>query len=74
MIDRSSGSAENKNLIGMNYLNMTKGALIAGIVMISSLSFAQKKVETDAALAFQNYEKAQMAGDMVEMKKQLLKA
>lgn len=58
----------------MNYLNITKGALMAGIVLISSLSFAQKKVETDAALAFQNYEKAQMAGDMVEMKKQLLKA
>ncbi|WP_343633794.1 tetratricopeptide repeat protein [Fluviicola sp.] len=58
----------------MNYLNMTKGALMVGIVMISSLSFAQKKVETDAALAFQNYEKAQMTGDMVEMKKQLIKA
>lgn len=62
------------NLMSMNYLNMTKGALIAGILMISSLSFAQKKVETDAALAFQNYEKAQMAGDIVESKKQLLKA
>lgn len=58
----------------MNYLNITKGALLAGIVLISSLSFAQKKVETDAALAFQNFEKAQMSGDMVEMKKQLLKA
>ncbi|MDF3026516.1 MAG: Tetratricopeptide 1 repeat-containing protein [Fluviicola sp.] len=58
----------------MNYLNITKGALIAGIMMVSSLSFAQKKVETDAALAFQNFEKAQMSGDMVEMKKQLLKA
>lgn len=58
----------------MNYLKLTKGALMAGIVMISSLSFAQKKVETDAALAFQNFEKAQMAGDMVESKKQLLKA
>ncbi len=58
----------------MNYLKLTKGALMAGIVMISSLSFAQKKVETDAALAFQNFEKAQMTGDMVESKKQLLKA
>ncbi|WP_341900943.1 tetratricopeptide repeat protein [Fluviicola taffensis] len=58
----------------MNYLNITKGALLAGIIMISSLSFAQKKIETDAALAFQNFEKAQMTGDMVEMKKQLLKA
>ncbi len=58
----------------MNYLNMTKGALMAGIVMISSLSFAQKKIETDAALAFQAYEKAYMAQDVTEMKKQLLKA
>ena len=58
----------------MNYLNMTKGALVAGIVLISSLSFAQKKIETDAALAFQAYEKAQMSQDVTEMKKQLLKA
>ena len=58
----------------MNYLNITKGALLAGIVLISSLSFAQKKIETDAVLAFQNYEKAQMSGDAAEMKKQLLKA
>ncbi|MGV3612141.1 MAG: tetratricopeptide repeat protein [Fluviicola sp.] len=58
----------------MNYLNITKGAILAGILLVSSLSFAQKKVETDAALAFQNYEKAQISGDMVEMKKQLIKA
>lgn len=58
----------------MNYLNMTKGAVLAGIFMISSLSFAQKKIETDAALAFQSFEKAQMSGDLVESKKQLLKA
>lgn len=58
----------------MNYLNITKGALIAGIFMISSLSFAQKKVETDAALALQAFEKAQMTGNMEEAKKQLLKA
>jgi tetratricopeptide (TPR) repeat protein len=58
----------------MNYLKMTKGALIAGIVMISSLSFAQKKIETDAVLAFNNSEKAKATGDFVEMKKQLLKA
>ncbi|WP_430402655.1 tetratricopeptide repeat protein [Fluviicola sp.] len=58
----------------MNYLNITKGALLAGIIMISSLSFAQKKIETDAALALQNYEKALASGDMVEMKKQILKA
>lgn len=58
----------------MNYLNMTKGALLAGIFMISSLSFAQKKVETDAALALQAFEKAQMGGNMEEAKKQLLKA
>lgn len=58
----------------MNYLNITKGAILAGILMISSLSFAQKKFETDAALAFQNFEKARMSGDMVEGKKQLLKA
>ena len=58
----------------MNYLNITKGALIAGILLVSSFSFAQKKIETDAALAFQAYEKAGMAQDVAEMKKQLLKA
>lgn len=58
----------------MNYLNLTKGLMAAGILMISSLSFAQKKIETDAALAFQSFEKAQMTGDLVEAKKQLLKA
>lgn len=58
----------------MNYLNITKGALLAGILLVSSLSFAQKKIETDAVLAFQNYQKAQISGDLVEMKKQLIKA
>lgn len=58
----------------MNYLNMTKGAFIAGILLVSSLSFAQKKIETDAVLAFQGYQKAMIAGDVTEMKKQLLKA
>ncbi|WP_300662310.1 tetratricopeptide repeat protein [Fluviicola sp.] len=58
----------------MNYLNITKGAFIAGILMISSFSFAQKKIETDAVLALQAFEKAQMGGNMEEAKKQLLKA
>jgi hypothetical protein len=58
----------------MNYLNITKGALLAGIVFVSSFSFAQKKVETDAALALQAFEKAQMSGNMDEAKKQILKA
>jgi tetratricopeptide (TPR) repeat protein len=58
----------------MNYLNFTKGALLAGIVCISSFSFAQKKVETDAALALQAFEKAQGSGNMDEAKKQILKA
>lgn len=58
----------------MNYLNMTKGALLAGLTFISTITFAQKKIETDAALAFQAFEKAQMGGSMDEAKKQLLKA
>lgn len=58
----------------MNYLNITKGALLAGILLVSSFTFAQKKIETDAALAFQAYEKAQISQDLPEMKKQLLKA
>ncbi|TSJ38997.1 tetratricopeptide repeat protein [Fluviicola chungangensis] len=58
----------------MNYLNMTKGALLAGILLVSSFTFAQKKIETDAALAFQAYEKAYISQDAAEMKKQLLKA
>lgn len=58
----------------MNYMNITKGALIAGLTFVSSFTFAQKKIETDAALQFQAYERAQMTGDLVEAKKQLLKA
>jgi len=58
----------------MNYLNITKGALLAGILLVSSLSFAQKKIETDAALAKQNFETAYASSDVVEMKKQILKA
>ncbi len=58
----------------MNYSNSTKGALLAGIVFISSFSFAQKRVETDASMALQNCEKAQQTGNMDEAKRQLLKA
>lgn len=58
----------------MNYLNIIKGAILAGVLMLSSFSFAQKRYETDAALAYQNVEKAQISGDIVEAKKQLLKA
>ncbi|AEA45245.1 tetratricopeptide repeat protein [Fluviicola taffensis] len=58
----------------MNYLNITKGTLLAGITLISSLSFAQKRVETDAALAFGKSEAAQQSGDLAEAKKQVLKA
>jgi tetratricopeptide (TPR) repeat protein len=58
----------------MNYLNITKGALLAGITLISTLSFAQKRVETDAVLAFGKSESAQQTGDLVEAKKQILKA
>lgn len=58
----------------MNYLNMTKGALLAGLTFISTITFAQKKTETDAALALQSYEKAYAGGNMDEAKKLILKA
>lgn len=52
----------------------TISVVALGLTLMTSVTFAQKKVETDAALQFQSYEKAQMMGDQEEMKKQLLKA
>lgn len=44
------------------------------MVFAGTVSFAQKKTETDAALAFQSFESSFASGDMVNAKKSLLKA
>lgn len=51
-----------------------KGSLIAGLTMLTSLTFAQKQVETDAAVQYQAFEKAQMMQKMDDAKAALLKA
>lgn len=54
--------------------NTSKIALAAVMVFAGTVSFAQKKTETDAALAFQSFESSFASGDMVNAKKSLLKA
>ncbi len=54
--------------------NTSKIALTAVMVLVGTASFAQKKTETDAALAYQSFESSLSSGDMVNAKKNLLKA
>ena len=54
--------------------NTSRIALTAAVVFLSTASFAQKKTETDAALAFQSFESSFASGDVVNAKKSLLKA
>jgi tetratricopeptide (TPR) repeat protein len=49
-------------------------SLALGLTLLSSLSFAQKQVETDAAVAYQAFEKAQMMQKMDDAKSALLRA
>lgn len=58
----------------MNLKNTSRIALAGAILLTGSLAFGQKKTETDAALSFQAFEKSSAAQDMVNAKKNLLKA
>jgi tetratricopeptide (TPR) repeat protein len=55
--------------------SIQKTTLIFGSVIISTISFAQKKNETSAAVEFRNnYQSALMSGDMEKAKKSLVAA
>src|SRR6218665_391925 len=54
--------------------NTSKIALTAVMVLVGTASFAQRKTETDAALAFQSFESSFGSGDIANAKKSLIKA
>ncbi len=49
-------------------------SLLAGMTLSSNITFAQKQVETDAAVAYQAFEKAQMMQKLDDAKSALLRA
>lgn len=58
----------------MTIKNTSKIAVAGLLLFAGSISFGQKKTETDAALSFQSFESALASQDMVNAKKALLKA
>lgn len=55
-------------------MNVKTGLIAVGFALMTGITFGQKKVETDAVMAYKSFENALQSGDMENAKKSLLKA